>query len=205
MAVGVTVIGPIADAAKIVTRVGDDLVDAAGNIYKKLDGSDTFTDINGNSFQLDNNGDLVRVEVPDVVVNTLTGTRTSIPPNADPETVRSLTRENESAEALARNGFDVEQNPNVGGANNPNSNPDYLINGEIFDNYAPISPRARNIASEIESKVIKKGQTENVIVNLTDTSVTPQELHQQLTDYPIEALNRVVVIDKNNNVIELDL
>ena len=66
MAVGVTVIGPIADAAKIVTRVGDDLVDAAGNIYKKLDGSDTFTDINCNSFQLDNNGDLVRLEVPDV-------------------------------------------------------------------------------------------------------------------------------------------
>jgi len=70
MAVGVTVLGPVADAAKIVTRVGDDLVDAAGNIYKKLDGSDTFTDINGNSFQLDNNGDLVRVEVPDVSINT---------------------------------------------------------------------------------------------------------------------------------------
>jgi len=69
MAVGVTVLGPVADAAKIVTRVGDDLVDAAGNIYKKLDGSDTFTDINGNSFQLDNNGDLVRVELPDVSIN----------------------------------------------------------------------------------------------------------------------------------------
>jgi len=66
MAVGVTVLGPVADAAKIVSRVGDDLVDAAGNIYKKLDGSDTFTDINGNSFKLDNNGDLVRVEMPDV-------------------------------------------------------------------------------------------------------------------------------------------
>ena len=78
MAVGVTVLGPVADAAKIVSRVGDDLVDAAGNIYKKLDGSDTFTDINGNSFQLDNNGDLVRVDTPDVVVNSVPDNWTSV-------------------------------------------------------------------------------------------------------------------------------
>ena len=90
MAVGVTVIGPIADAAKIVTRVGDDLVDAAGNIYKKLDGSDTFTDINGNSFKLDNNGDLVRVEMPDVsrTLNFDNATTTTVSGQVDPSDIK---------------------------------------------------------------------------------------------------------------------
>lgn len=44
-------------------------------------------------------------------------------------------------------------------------NPDYRINGEIFDNYAPSTSSARNAASEIGRKV-EAGQTNNVVVSL---------------------------------------
>jgi filamentous hemagglutinin len=129
------------------------------------------------------------------------GTRTSIPSLADEATRRSLIRKNDSADILAKNGFKVEQNPLVTGTN---SKPDYRINGEIFDNYAPSTSSVRNIASEIEGKILK-GQTENVVVNLADSSVTPVALQAQLQTYSIQGLKQVVVIDKNNAVTILKL
>jgi len=64
----------------------------------------------------------------------------------DDETVRVLTRENESALILARHGFDVEQNPRL-----PcDLGPDYLIEGRAFDNAAPTAgTSARNIAAMV--------------------------------------------------------
>lgn len=93
---------------------------------------------------------------------------------------------------MAKNGFKVEQNPKVPGTKNP----DYLINGEIFDNYAPSTSSARNMASEIGGKV-SKGQTDNVVVNLTDSSASLADLRAQLTSYPIPGLKRVIVIDQS--------
>jgi len=50
-------------------------------------------------------------------------------------------RENDSAVLLARAGYRVEQKPVVPGRKEP----DYRIEGRIFDNYAPSTSRARNI------------------------------------------------------------
>jgi filamentous hemagglutinin len=94
----------------------------------------------------------------------------------------------------------VEQNPSVAGPKNP----DYLINGEIFDNYAPISGSPRNIASNMEEKVIS-GQTSNIVVNLTDSPVTPAALISQLENHPIVGLNQVIIIDKSGNTIAIKL
>jgi hypothetical protein len=58
-----------------------------------------------------------------------------------PENRQALERENDSARVLARQGYDVEQNPEVPG----DKNPDYRIEGEIFDNVAQTTPRARNV------------------------------------------------------------
>jgi len=78
------------------------------------------------------------------------------------------------------------------------------VNGEIFDNYAPSTGNVRNIASEISNKVLK-GQTNNVVVNLSDSSVTPQELQNQLNNYPIPGLKQVIVINKSGEVIPLKI
>ncbi|MPZ83815.1 MAG: hypothetical protein GEV28_26855 [Actinophytocola sp.] len=124
------------------------------------------------------------------------GHPTRIRDNDDAATKRSLQRENESAQTLARQGYDVEQNPTVPG----NKNPDYKIEGEVFDNYAPSGSNPRNIAANIQEK-IDSGQTERVVLNLADSNVDPDALRAQLRDWPIEGLKEVVVIDKNGNVL----
>lgn len=120
----------------------------------------------------------------------------SISKRADPETVRALTRENESATTLSRAGYDVEQNPDVPGPKNP----DYRIEGKVFDNYAPTSDKARNIAREMQKKV-DKGQTDRIVLNLSDSGVAPGALKAQLNDWPIDGLKEVIAIDGQGNVI----
>ncbi|MBE1576967.1 hypothetical protein ACFORH_07325 [Amycolatopsis roodepoortensis] len=124
------------------------------------------------------------------------GHPTRIREQDDAETKRSLQRENESATTLAKAGYKVEQNPDVPG----DKNPDYKIEGEVFDNYAPKTANARNIASEIQGKIDKE-QTERVVLNLADSNVDPEKLRAQLRDWPIEGLKEIKVIDKNGNVI----
>lgn len=125
------------------------------------------------------------------------GRKTKIDPKNDADTKRSLQRENESADILAKNGYDVEQNPSVPG----NKNPDYKIEGQIFDNYAPKTGNARNIASWIQTKV-DEGQADRIVLNLTDSPVDPAKLSAQLHDWPISGLKEIKVIDKSGNVID---
>ena len=127
-----------------------------------------------------------------VTAGELTGTRTPISSADDAATIRSLTRENESATTLANNGYRVQQNP----PSLPNGkNPDYIVNGQIFDNYAPSTGNVRNAARVIEVKVAV-GQADHVVVNLTDSLITPSALKDQLTNYPIPGLKQVIIIDK---------
>lgn len=124
---------------------------------------------------------------------------TSIPKNADPTTARAFTRENESADIMAKNGYKVEQNPDVPGTD---KNPDYLIEGEVFDCYAPTASNARSISTGIAKKV-ESGQTDRVILNLSDSNVDVAAMRKQLNDWPIDGLQEVTVIDKAGNIISL--
>lgn len=129
----------------------------------------------------------------------LRGTPTRVNPNPQtPEEIdtnRSLMRENESAVTLAYLGYTVRQNPSVRGVKEP----DYRIGRRIFDCYAPISSRVRNIASNIEVKV-KAGQAYRIVLNLDDSPVSIDELRQQLITYPIVGLKEILVL-KNNAII----
>ena len=98
------------------------------------------------------------------------GRPTRIRDSEAPENKRALQRENESATTLARQGYDIEQNPTVPG----DKNPDHHIEGQIFDNYAPSSDSARNIADNIERKVVN-GQTDRVVLNLIGHPRRPRE------------------------------
>jgi hypothetical protein len=117
--------------------------------------------------------------------------------SSDPEAIRGIARDNDAAQSLANNGFDVVQNPGT----LPNGKtPDLRLNGEIYDVVSPSSNRVRNIGSRIEGKV-ESGQTQNVVVNLSDTTVTPSQLTQQLRDYPVSGLQSVVIIDRSGSVL----
>jgi filamentous hemagglutinin len=94
----------------------------------------------------------------------LSGNRTEI--KGSNENKRSLQRENESADILVENGYNVEQNPLIITTDNLRDGvqPDYRINGEIFDNYAPSNKAdVEQIRNQIS---IKRKQTYRVILNL---------------------------------------
>jgi hypothetical protein len=126
------------------------------------------------------------------------GQTTKIGKDQDASVKRSLQRENESADILAQKGYDVEQNPQVPGLKNP----DYRIEGEIFDNVAPSTGSPRNIASRIQEKV-DEGQTDRIVLNLADSPVDISKLNAQLHDWPIDKLKEVLVIDSQGNLIHL--
>lgn len=127
------------------------------------------------------------------------GQPTRIPQGARPDNKLQLQRENESADVLARAGYDVEQNPNVPGLKNP----DYRIDGKIFDCYAPTINNARNIATYITKNKILAGQADRLVLNLSDSSVDLDAMRAQLHDWPIKGLKEVIAINKQGNIIHL--
>ncbi|MUT65614.1 hypothetical protein [Paenibacillus sp. NEAU-GSW1] len=131
------------------------------------------------------------------------GTKTKINPKNDAETIRSLERENESAEILAKRGYDITQNPVMP---TTNKKPDYLIEGKIFDCYAPSkNTSVRSIWSNIKVGKVDAGQTDRIVLNLKDWSGNIEDLKKQFSDYPMDGLKEVIVITKDDSVFNLIL
>lgn len=78
-------------------------------------------------------------------------------------------------------------------------NPDYLINGEIYDHYAPSKDRARNIWSEVKGKV-EKDQAANIVIGLQDSDVDEGALRQQFKNWPIEGLGDVIIVRPDGTI-----
>ena len=93
--------------------------------------------------------------------------------------------------------YDIEQNPTVPGGKKP----DYRIEGQIFDNYAPSSDNARNIATNIKDDKVTSGQADRIVLNLADSAVDLDKMRAQLRDWPIEGLQEVILIDRQGNVL----
>jgi filamentous hemagglutinin len=133
----------------------------------------------------------------------LSGTRTDIKGNKDNK--RSLQRENESADILVENGHNVEQNPLARADDNirKGKQPDYRINGDIFDNYAPNNKAdIEQIRNEISRKV-KRGQTHRVVINLEDSEVPIKDIETMFKiRKPILNLQQLITI-KNGQILEL--
>jgi filamentous hemagglutinin len=121
----------------------------------------------------------------------LSGRRARISERDDPETRRGLYRENESADVLFAAGHSVEQKPIIEGLKDP----DYRIDGEVFDNYAPKTDRLRNIRGVIKEK-IENNQARNIILNLHDTSATVMEIDNYLLLYPVDGLDKLWFVDR---------
>jgi len=96
---------------------------------------------------------------------------------------------------LRQNGFDVIQNPAVDGPKNP----DYLINGEVYDHYAPSTDHPRRIWERVQKKV-EDGQATNIVIGLQDSVVDEGALRQQFGNWPIEGLGDVIIIRPDRTV-----
>jgi hypothetical protein len=127
----------------------------------------------------------------DAFKQSLTELARDVKPTDRPENIRAHQRENESARVLADKGYHVEQNPPP----KPNGRePDYRINGEYYDCYAPTSPRARNIADHIWRFKVEPGQVDRIVLNLSDSSVTLEAMSAQFKAWPVPGLKEVIVV-----------
>lgn len=134
------------------------------------------------------------------------GTRTKIPNNADKATKQSLELENDAADQLARSGYRIEQNPKVRDSDgiDTNRDPDFRIEGRIFDCYAPTENKGiRGIWSEVQEKVVIKQQTKNVVINLTKWSGDEAALLKQFKEWEIQGLEEVIAIKKDGKIISV--
>ncbi|MEU4422996.1 hypothetical protein AB0F81_20410 [Actinoplanes sp. NPDC024001] len=126
--------------------------------------------------------------------------------------------ENSAAALLADQGYRIKQNPEpaeVAGARHATGDsglahkqPDYLVEGRVFDCYSPTShdKPVRGIWTEVESKVLEsQRQTQRVVVNLEDWRGDLASLRQQFRDWPIEGLKELKVITADGETLQIDL
>ncbi|BCJ52130.1 hypothetical protein Asp14428_36050 [Actinoplanes sp. NBRC 14428] len=141
------------------------------------------------------------------------GRPTRIDPHQRAEARRSLERENSAAEILANRGYQIRQNPtpdevaqarrDAGDAGRSTADPDYLLEGRVFDCYSPKERTSvRNVWSAVEAKV-QDGQTQRVVVNLQDWRGDLSALHQQFASWPVENLKEVKAITADGDIIQL--
>ena len=93
------------------------------------------------------------------------GRRAKVEGNAKKQ--QSIQRENEAADHAAKAGYKVEQQPDVPGSKNP----DYRIEGKVFDCYAPQGDNLDTISKTMTKKVAG-GQTRRLVINLDDAPGT---------------------------------
>lgn len=147
----------------------------------------------------DPTGNIISTPIPDEagpnIVEARPGEPTPINPNDDDATRRAILRENESAQILAGSGFDVVQNPVVAGP----MNPDYLINGEVYDHYAPSTDNVRRIWERVKEKV-ERGQASNIVIGLQDSGADEEALRRQFAEWPIDGLGEVLIVRPDGTI-----
>lgn len=126
---------------------------------------------------------------------------------------RSLELENECADTLAAEGYLLQQNPTrqevaearngTGDPGNPGKDPDYLIEGHVFDCYSPTPAKSvRGVWSGVADK-IASGQTQRVVVNLNDWRGDLAALQKQFDDWPIAGLKELVAVTRRGAIIQI--
>ncbi|WP_353681600.1 hypothetical protein [Actibacterium sp.] len=74
-----------------------------------------------------------------------------------------------------------------------------MINGEVYDHYAPSADVAWNIWSEVQGKVVR-GQASNVVISFQDSNVQKEALRRQFEEWPIEGLGDVIIIRQDGTI-----
>ncbi|WP_121401217.1 hypothetical protein [Micromonospora sp. M71_S20] len=131
----------------------------------------------------------------------------------DASTRRALELENECADTVAGRGYRIHQNPtaqeasgarvHTGDSGNPDKDPDYLLEGYVFDCYSPaVRTSVRNIWSQVREKVDDE-QTQRVIVNLKDWKGDMTALRRQFDDWPIDGLKELVVVKPDGTIRQI--
>ncbi|SCL59793.1 hypothetical protein GA0070608_2204 [Micromonospora peucetia] len=120
--------------------------------------------------------------------------------------------ENECADKVADKGYRVHQNPtkqeianallNTSDVVDPDRSPDYLVEGHVFDCYAPTPVPPRSVWSAVTRKV-ERHQTQRVVLNLKDWRGDLAALQKQFDDWPVPALKELVAVTRNGTIVQI--
>ena len=109
---------------------------------------------------------------------------------------RSIIRQNEAADTLANMGYRVEMLPETNGGSGyglqSEANPDYIIEGQVFDAYAPTTGNIGNIWFTIYDKVQR--QAERIVLILDDTTVTVNDVQNYFDENSIPNLKEIFIL-----------
>nr|WP_229830548.1 hypothetical protein [Actinoplanes ianthinogenes] len=126
---------------------------------------------------------------------------------------RSIGRENEAASLLAANGYRIQQNPSKaeiaqarqahGDLGSPMKDPDYILEGRVFDCYSPNpATNARNAWSEVRDKG-EDGQTQRVVMDLKYWKGDMSMIWRQFRDWPLPKIKEVKMITPDDQIIQI--
>ncbi|MGC4808694.1 hypothetical protein [Micromonospora sp. DT233] len=126
---------------------------------------------------------------------------------------RALELENECADSVAAKGYLVHQNPTpqevgeararTGDSGNPDKDPDYLVEGHVFDCYSPAARTSvRNLWSQVREKIDDE-QSQRVVLNLNDWKGEMGALRRQFDDWPIDGLKELVAVKPDGTIQEI--
>ncbi len=122
------------------------------------------------------------------------------PPNAQPEQVRSVARQNEAAETLSKHGYDVEQLPNDRGSSGTRQ-PDLRINGAVTDVYSPSSGNVQSVWDGVNKKA--KGNSNGSDTTYTNTQVTAGNTASIISGGDTNLIGAVVTADSRVDAASL--
>lgn len=109
----------------------------------------------------------------------------------DARKVRGLRRQNEAAILLAKAGYEIQQSPPQ---RDNGCHPDFIIEGDYFDCYAPTSSNPKNVRSGIRDKV-KKQQAARIVLDLNDSDLTAEALRSRLLRDPVHGLQEIKIVE----------
>ncbi len=101
---------------------------------------------------------------------------------ADAHIQHDIVRQNEAADALAYHGYKVEHKPKVVASDHlgPKKDPDYRVEGQIFDCYTPTKARTLDKIRNGVSEKVKEGQATRIILNLTENDASAADITHML-------------------------
>ncbi|MEU9509395.1 hypothetical protein AB0D32_24305 [Micromonospora sp. NPDC048170] len=136
-----------------------------------------------------------------------------MPANERPSERRSLELENDGADRVADRGYRVHQNPtkqqiakallDTGDVVDPKRSPDYLVEGHVFDCYAPAPTTSVRAVGSAVTRKIKDAQTQRVVLNLKDWRGNLAALQKQFADWPVPALKELVAVTRNGTIVQI--
>jgi len=148
------------------------------------------------------------------------GERESIKPSMHRDMQEGIRLQAASEEAMAAAGYRVERGPMVRlderltkeeeialgpkgldplGRVGPKKNPDDRIGGNLADMVAPMTPKLEGVRDALSDK-IKDRQAYRLVLNLSRTSVTREQIEALLQRKPIEGLQELFIIEKNGAI-----